>query len=63
MLTAIQFHDQATFRAAEVGDEATDGMLSTELCAVLSSAAKVRPQPALGFGLILSQPAGAISRY
>ena len=34
MLTAIQFHDQATFRAAEVDDETTDGMLSTELCAV-----------------------------
>ena len=34
MLTPIQFHDQATFRAAEVGDEGTDGMLSPELCAV-----------------------------
>jgi hypothetical protein len=34
MLTPIQFHDQATFRAAEVGDEATDRMLSPELCAV-----------------------------
>jgi len=33
MLTAIQFHDQATFRAAEVGDEKTDGMLAPEFCA------------------------------
>ena len=34
MLSTIQFHDQAIFRAAEVGDEVTDGMLSPELCAV-----------------------------
>jgi hypothetical protein len=34
MLTPIQFHDQATFRAAEVGDEGTDRMLSPELSAV-----------------------------
>ena len=33
MLAPIQFHDQATFRAAEVSDEATDGMLATEFCA------------------------------
>jgi hypothetical protein len=34
MLTTIQFYNQIAFWAAEVGDEATDGMLSPELCAV-----------------------------
>jgi hypothetical protein len=34
VLTAIQLYNQATFRAAEVGNEATNRMLSTEFCAV-----------------------------
>ena len=62
MLSTIQFYDQATFRAAEVSDEATDGMLSTKFCVTQSSVAKVCPQPALGFSLIMTQPTGAISR-
>jgi hypothetical protein len=33
MLTPIPFHDQAAFRAAEIGDETTDGMLAAKFCA------------------------------
>jgi hypothetical protein len=62
VLTTIQFHDQAAFRAAEVGDEATDGMLSAEFCVTQLSVAQSRPQPALDFSLIMTQPTGAISR-
>jgi hypothetical protein len=62
MLSPIQFYGQATFRAAEVSDEATDGMLSTKFCVTQSSVAKLCPQPALGFSLIMTQPTGAILR-
>jgi hypothetical protein len=34
MLSTIQFYNQSALRAAEVSDEGTDGMLSSELCAV-----------------------------
>ena len=62
MLSTIQFHDQAAFRAAEVSDEATNGMLSTKFRVTQSSVAKVCPQPTLGFSLIMTQPTGTISR-
>jgi hypothetical protein len=62
MLSTIQFYDQVTFRAAEVSDVATDGMLSTKFFVTQSSVAKACPQPALGFSLIMTQPTGAISR-
>jgi hypothetical protein len=54
MLSTIQFYDQAMLRAAEVSDEATDGMLSTKFWVTQSSVAKVCPQPALGFSLIMT---------
>jgi hypothetical protein len=62
MLTTIQFHDQTALWAAEVSNEGTDGMLSTEFCVTQSSVSKLRPQAALGFSLIMTQPAGTISR-
>jgi hypothetical protein len=62
MLTPIQFHDQARFRAAEIGDETTDGMLAAKFCANQPSVAEVRPQLALRFRLIMTQSAGAVSR-
>jgi hypothetical protein len=37
-------------------------MLSTKFCVTQSSVAKVCPQPALGFSLIMTQPTGVISR-
>jgi hypothetical protein len=62
VLSTIQLYDQATFRAAEISGEATDGMLSTKFCVTQSSVAKVYPQPALGFSLSMTQSTGAISK-
>ena len=36
VLSTIQLYDQATFRAAEISGEATDGMLSTKFCVTQS---------------------------
>lgn len=52
MLTTIKFHNKATLRTAEVYNEATNGMLSPELCPTQLSITQPRPELPLGFGLI-----------
>ena len=55
MLAAIQFDDQACFRAIEVSNEYTDWLLAPKAKAVELSLSKVKPEALLGFGWVLSQ--------
>jgi hypothetical protein len=62
MLTPIELHDQTAFRAAEAGNETTNGMLSPELCTAHLSVAQPCPEPSLDFRLLTTEAADAISK-
>ena len=57
MLSSIEFHHQALFETAEVGDERADEELAAEFGAAKLSRTKPRPKLALRIGLISSQSA------
>ena len=59
MVSTIEFKDQFRFRAKEVHDVTSDGLLPAELAAVHLSAAKKHPQLALGVGLVAAEALGA----
>ncbi len=63
MVTAIKLDHQPLFRAEEVNDVATDGLLPAELGAVHLSAPKVHPQFPLGVGLIATEAVGVDRGY
>lgn len=54
MLTAIEFYDQATFRAVKVNNEVPNEVLPSKLGAAKPPMTQLRPQPALRFCLIIA---------
>ena len=62
MLAAVELHYQEALRAVEVGDIASQPMLSPELDAELL-VPDTRPQPCLRVGLLLAQALGEIGRH
>lgn len=56
---SIQLDDQAALHAAEVDDEATDGMLAPELRPRQAPITEVLPEHTFSFGLIMAQLPGA----
>ena len=50
MLSTVEFDDELRFDASKVGNESSDGELTTELEAAQAALAQVEPEAALGIG-------------
>ena len=57
MLATIEFNDQTSFNACEVGNEYVDRVLATKFPPIQLTGAQVPPEQALGVGLIGTQGA------
>jgi hypothetical protein len=55
MLSAVQFNDQPSLKAAEIGEELPDRVVASEFGAAKSAAVTQPPQLSFGLGLISAQ--------
>jgi len=62
MLAFVQLDDEATFKAAEVGDVRADRLLTAEPAGENLAIAQLLPEPLLGGGRVATQLTGAVAK-